>query len=426
MKHLLIYFQILLTMFFTIHPMEIFYNRFSLLPTELFKNIMILATPIPTKPTKEDIKTFFCLLYSRCTVCKYWYKKITEQRNWYAAYFNMLPLHVAALINDIMSVVNLKIYNKAQLYQKDTNGFMINDYAHKDIKFIIEQYCRPITTYPRNEIIRLYEKKIKQIRKIKVTNKRKFNCFLNIIILEHTIHHELDLYAMRMHIRVFDTLISMKGNINAYDETGKTLLDKTCRVPSILPYLTVLLAKAQVREYILKENNAQKTLKTCIKHENVAAMEKICALKDLNLRNVYPDFVHFFLIKKGMFSASKGSPIEAFIKTLDLDWEIVDQEQKHATPLMLLMNTNRQDLVRWLLKEKKINPNIQNKNGNTALHFAAKTRKPNKKIINLLLHYDANPFLKNKEGKIPVNLAKNDANKVVLLQKMLRIEKRKT
>lgn len=64
---------------------------------------------------------------------------------------------------------------------------------------------------------------------------------------------------------------------------------------------------------------------------------------------------------------------------------------------------NNTELLEYLLKDKKLNPNKLS-NGWTPLHYAYQLLNNNEEdsdIINMLLKYGANPNLRNNEGQLP-------------------------
>jgi len=61
------------------------------------------------------------------------------------------------------------------------------------------------------------------------------------------------------------------------------------------------------------------------------------------------------------------------------------------------------DLI--MSKSKTDGINRLNTHG-TALHLACKNN--NLEAVNILFRYEANPTLKNKEGKLPIDLCTND------------------
>ena len=69
------------------------------------------------------------------------------------------------------------------------------------------------------------------------------------------------------------------------------------------------------------------------------------------------------------------------------------------------------DLVEFLLN-KGINPNVPDKDGNTALHLAA--LKGDDKILSLLLHNDANINAMNEVSYTPLHVAAENKNKLVV------------
>ena len=70
--------------------------------------------------------------------------------------------------------------------------------------------------------------------------------------------------------------------------------------------------------------------------------------------------------------------------------------------LHLAVDENIPELVNYLLI-KKVNPNVQNIDGDTCLHLAMK--KGNTKIIGNLLEYGASIYIKNNKKEAPVDYA---------------------
>lgn len=77
----------------------------------------------------------------------------------------------------------------------------------------------------------------------------------------------------------------------------------------------------------------------------------------------------------------------------------------NMTPLHLASQNQQTDVVDLLLKTKKCDLNIQDKLGNTALHYACETN--NSKLLVLLLNNLPNITLMNKSSKTPLDLAKD-------------------
>lgn len=81
------------------------------------------------------------------------------------------------------------------------------------------------------------------------------------------------------------------------------------------------------------------------------------------------------------------------------------QNNNGATLLMTSIRQNRNYSYASsnLLLKNKVDPDMQNKHGETALSYAAIYRNPD--IVQLLLDYKANPNLPNNTGDTPLNIA---------------------
>ena len=86
--------------------------------------------------------------------------------------------------------------------------------------------------------------------------------------------------------------------------------------------------------------------------------------------------------------------------------------------LIIAVKRNNERFVQYFL-DKKYNPNVQNKYGNTALHLAMKNN--NKEIIKLLLSKGANINIKNKKGFTPYDLASKEIKKEFKLDNLMMI-----
>lgn len=73
------------------------------------------------------------------------------------------------------------------------------------------------------------------------------------------------------------------------------------------------------------------------------------------------------------------------------------------TLLHLAVDRQMEDAVKYLLEEKKMNPDQPNANGETPVHFAAK--KPNTKITSMLIKKGGNVNARDKDGNTPLHIA---------------------
>eukprot|EP00026_Physarum_polycephalum_P013301 Phypoly_transcript_13686.p1 GENE.Phypoly_transcript_13686~~Phypoly_transcript_13686.p1 ORF type:complete len:347 (+),score=81.48 Phypoly_transcript_13686:51-1043(+) len=84
------------------------------------------------------------------------------------------------------------------------------------------------------------------------------------------------------------------------------------------------------------------------------------------------------------------------------------------TALHAAVAKGRSDIVLYLLKEKQVNPNIQNKAGSTPLHKGAVAKFEQLQILRILLEYKADPLIRNSNGLLPEQLAPGDLAKKIL------------
>ena len=104
------------------------------------------------------------------------------------------------------------------------------------------------------------------------------------------------------------------------------------------------------------------------------------------------------------------------MKLLGLDINLVQGDRKE-TPLQMAVRGNHGDTVGTILEVfgYLVDVDKQNANGDTALHVA--TRKGFKEIVESLCDAEANPLLKNDEGRKPLEEAKKFS-----IQQLLRLQ----
>ena len=77
------------------------------------------------------------------------------------------------------------------------------------------------------------------------------------------------------------------------------------------------------------------------------------------------------------------------------------------TPLMIAASNEHLQVVKYLIEQGEADPNIANRYGWNALHFAAGSNRMNTELIELLLtHMSLNSInKKNRYGRTPLDLA---------------------
>ncbi|AUO05283.1 hypothetical protein C0638_01200 [Paenibacillus sp. lzh-N1] len=101
--------------------------------------------------------------------------------------------------------------------------------------------------------------------------------------------------------------------------------------------------------------------------------------------------------------------------------ELTINSQEAATGKSLLMyaiEKNDYELYK-IIHKSGLNPNLQDNEGNTALHIAVLSG--NNFYLGELEDMKANPTTKNKNGRMPIDEAKNSADKTFLKILMLRL-----
>ena len=91
----------------------------------------------------------------------------------------------------------------------------------------------------------------------------------------------------------------------------------------------------------------------------------------------------------------------------------LQQETKEGyNPLQLAINLNKIEVVALILNNSSTELiHKQNQHG-SALHVASSSG--NKKAISLLFRYQADPLIKNKEGKFPIDLAADEETRQLI------------
>uniref|UniRef100_UPI003F4B5BA9 ankyrin repeat domain-containing protein n=1 Tax=Brachyspira catarrhinii TaxID=2528966 RepID=UPI003F4B5BA9 len=110
------------------------------------------------------------------------------------------------------------------------------------------------------------------------------------------------------------------------------------------------------------------------------------------------------------YAVGHGS-IEAADELIKLGADIDNTNANFKTPLHYIIENNSDRLIESvnLLLSKKANPNIKDKNGNTALHLAVmnahKSKKEYIEVINALIKNNANVNILNDKNQLALNIA---------------------
>uniref|UniRef100_A0A1I7T8N9 Osteoclast-stimulating factor 1 n=1 Tax=Caenorhabditis tropicalis TaxID=1561998 RepID=A0A1I7T8N9_9PELO len=92
-------------------------------------------------------------------------------------------------------------------------------------------------------------------------------------------------------------------------------------------------------------------------------------------------------------------------------------DKSGATPLYWAAHGGHTASVGVLLEDKKVAVSVQNKLGDTPLHAAA--YKGHVECVRMLLAASSNPFIRNQDGKLPLDVTK-DADVAALLDKAMK------
>jgi ankyrin repeat protein len=132
---------------------------------------------------------------------------------------------------------------------------------------------------------------------------------------------------------------------------------------------------------------------------------------------------------ESLFIACMAGDLKGVMTILDYELHTIDGENKfgieidpkgyNRKPIHAATIVGSIEIVKYLL-ERGANVNIQNKFGDTALHFAVHHNRA--LIIEILLKAHANPIQKNNIMKTPIDIAK-EQNKEEFVKQMSRYEK---
>jgi ankyrin repeat protein len=140
-------------------------------------------------------------------------------------------------------------------------------------------------------------------------------------------------------------------------------------------------------------------LHNALKNNNKKAVFKLLD-KGIDL-NFQDDDGYNTLHIAAVYSCSR----DIFVTLIDLIDDVNAVTKEGKTALMIVAQMNRNDLVIALMNEDDIDPNVQDKSGNTALCYAVMYNE-NIDIVKSLLFYEiVNTSLENFRGKTPLDMA---------------------
>jgi ankyrin repeat protein len=116
-----------------------------------------------------------------------------------------------------------------------------------------------------------------------------------------------------------------------------------------------------------------------------------------------------------LFSAARMGSVESVQALIDAGAEVDALSAEGRTPMMVLIERGRlggMTAKMMLLLDNGADPNLQDNNGDTALHFAASTGKL--EAIPILTGHGANGNLQNNEGQTPLDVAANEQTAEIL------------
>jgi len=220
------------------------------------------------------------------------------------------------------------------------------------------------------------------------------------------------------HFGLVDDFLIMGGEINIKKHNGRTALHDSAASGDlqVIDYL-VSVAKTKTKVLMnLKDSKGETPLHTAVAADQVEALKaflKISSVDMFAINDNGRNFIHI-AIQHGslkVLAFLKGSMMPVSTLLLNLQ----DSTKKRWTPLHLAVSKNNIHLVKALV-DLKVNPNIQDFDGNTPLHLAliSRTSSPEvtstfdyvtqRDILNSLKSAGAKLDIKNKIGIKPSKL----------------------
>ena len=205
------------------------------------------------------------------------------------------------------------------------------------------------------------------------------------------------------HEQNVQTLCDYGADVNFIDKDGDAPLHIAAKNSDSLIITCLLDHNADVN---IKNSKEETPLHVACHYSNLNIVKKLCEYgADVNA-----------VSKSGNKPIHTASLYNHYkIVKYFIEEKHIDKEQENdygSTPLQVAVRANCFETVQFLIKDMKCNINSCDNVGNTSLHKAV--NEGNINLIEYLLKNGANKKLKNKNGKIPIELADKRAVKKLL------------
>jgi hypothetical protein len=137
----------------------------------------------------------------------------------------------------------------------------------------------------------------------------------------------------------------------------------------------------------------------------IKAFDKGDEITQQRMINIVPPgctpVLHWAILRAGLCGKSKWDG--TFYKLIAAGTNLHERDDLGSSVLHEAAAYGCLEIMKWLLENSDIDPNLQNSEGETPLHYAALYGHLG--IVRLLLKFGADPNIQNHEGKIPLNQA---------------------